>query len=90
MRRHIVILAALAALALPALAGAGETVVSFDRLAALTNEGRVKASELINLLVQKGLITPQERSELTHRTKAPAVDGRTLEEIFETEPYRNE
>ncbi len=83
MRRHIVIFATLAALALPALAGAGE-------IAAPTNEERVKASELTNLLVQKGLITPREQRELTHRKGAPSVDERMLEEIFETEPYRNE
>jgi len=51
--------------------------------------GSVDASALTNLLVEKGLITPQEQKKLTQPTGAPSVDEKTLQEYFRTAPYRN-
>lgn len=85
MKKHLVILAALAAVALPALARAEEA-----KAPAAVEQGWVDASALANLLAEKGLITPQEQESLTHSTGAPSVDRKTLEEIFRTEPYRSE
>jgi hypothetical protein len=85
MKKHLVILAALAAVALPALARAEEA-----KAPAAVEQGWVDATELTNLLEEKGVITPQEQEQLTHPTGAPAVDDKTMQEIFRTEPYRSE
>jgi hypothetical protein len=87
----LVICAALAALALPPLAGAEEQKVpSSGGIAAPAEEGRVDASELTNLLVQKGLITSQEQKKLTHPEGAPSFDDQTMQEYFRTPPYHRE
>jgi hypothetical protein len=85
MKRYLVIFATLATLALPRLVGAGVT-------SAPTAEegGRVDASELADLLVRRGLITPQEEQRLTHPIGGPSVDERALQEYFKTPPYRRE
>jgi hypothetical protein len=85
MKRHLVILAALAAVALPALARAEEA-----KAPAAVEQGWVDATELTNLLEEKGVITPQEQEQLTHPRGAPSVDDKTMQEIFRTEPYRGE
>lgn len=84
MKRHLAIFAMLAALAVPGLVRAEKTT------AMAVEPGWVDASELANLLVAKGLITPEEQKQLTHSMAASSVDQRTLEDIFETEPYRGE
>jgi hypothetical protein len=84
MKRYLVIVATLTALALPARVGAEEAT------APAVERGWVSAAELTNLLVGKGLITPREQKSLTHSTGAASADGTTSEKIFRTEPYRAE
>ncbi len=72
MKQGIAILALAALLALPAVVGAEEKV---------TRTG-TDATQLIQLLVQKGVITPQEQAELTTRpvvTPPMASDQSTRE-----------
>ncbi|OLC18004.1 MAG: hypothetical protein AUH29_00275 [Candidatus Rokubacteria bacterium 13_1_40CM_69_27] len=84
MKRQLAIVAALAVLALPALAGAEEEKgIPGER-------GWVDAAALTNLLEEKGLITPQEQEKLTHPMEAPSVDDQTMQEIFRTAPYRDQ
>jgi hypothetical protein len=65
MKRHLVILATVVALALPARVGAeAKKAVSFDGTAAPAGHGWVDASELTNLLAEKELLTHQEQKEL--------------------------
>jgi hypothetical protein len=85
MKPYRVIFATLAALALPGLVGAGETSAP-----AAEQGSRVDASELTDLLVQKGLITPQEEKRLARPMGAPSVDERTMQQYFDTLPYRRE
>jgi hypothetical protein len=91
MKRHLVILATVVTLALPPGAGAEtEKAASFDGTAAPAGHGWVDASELTHLLAEKGLLTPQELKELTHPNGAPSVEGKTMQEYFQTSPYRRE
>ena len=93
MKRHMVIFATLASLVPPALGEArGKRVVSPDALAApaAVERGSVAASAVTNLLVEKGLITPEEQKKLTHSVETPSVDEKTMREIFRGEPYRGE
>lgn len=91
MKRQLVVLAMVGALALTARVGAAATkAVSFDRPAAPAEQGWVDASELTNLLTEKGVLTPQEQKELEHPNGAPSVDDKTMQEYFRTSPYRRE
>jgi hypothetical protein len=91
MKRHLVIVAALAALVLPGRVGAeAEQAVSLDAMAAPVERRWVDAGDLANLLKQKGLITPEEKRSLTHPAGAPAVDQKRWEEMFGLEGYRGE
>ena len=91
MKRYLAIFATAAALALTALVEAGsKKVVSPDVMTAPAARWSVDASALTGLLAEKGLITPQEQRQLTQPTGTPAADRKTLEEIFQTAPYRGE
>ena len=91
MKRYLAIFATAAALALPALVEAGsKKVVSPDAMAAPVARGSVDAAALTDLLAEKGLITTQEQRQLAQPTGAPGADRKTLEEIFQTAPYRGE
>jgi hypothetical protein len=91
MRRFLMILGTLgAALALPAPGDAAQwTVTSPDSPAAVEREW-VDASELVDLLAEKGLITPREQAALRRSTDEPLVDPATMDEIFRTESYRGD
>jgi hypothetical protein len=89
MKLHLVVFAALAALALPAIVRAEEQRVgSAVVMGAPKEEGQVDATELTNLLEQKGLITPQEQKALVHPNGAPSIDDRTMQRYFDTPPYQ--
>jgi hypothetical protein len=89
MKRHLVVCAALAALALPGVVQAEQNEVgSSAGMAAFTEEGRVDVNALTHLLEQKGLITPQEEKALTRRNGTPSIDDETMRHYFDTPPYR--
>jgi hypothetical protein len=82
MKGPFAIFATLAVLALPALAaGAGSPDAP---------RGWVDASELTDLLAEKGLISPQEQQSLRQPMEPAPLDERTQEEIFQTESYRGD
>jgi hypothetical protein len=86
MKGAFAIVATLAALALPAQAAGADSPdapVAWER-------GWVDASELTDLLAEKGLISPREQQRLREPMEASPVDERTLEEIFRTESYRGD
>lgn len=87
MKRHLVILASLTALAVPVLAAAEpRTVASPDAIATPAERESVDPSALTNLLEEKGVITPEERQELMH-LNAPVIDEQTMHKYFDTDPY---
>jgi hypothetical protein len=91
MKGPFAILATLAALALPALAaGAPRHPAGSPDAPVARERGWVDASELTDLLAEKGLISPQEQQSLRQPMEAPPVDERTQEEIFRTESYRGD
>jgi hypothetical protein len=90
MKRYLVIMAVLAALALPALVVAEEVGGALGVTAAPGERGWVDATELTNLLVEKRLITPGERARLTRPLAAPAVGQKRWEGMFEAEGYRGD
>src|SRR5437867_5461194 len=89
MKRHLVVLAALTALALPAVVRAERSEGgSSAGTAATREEGGVKAADLTHLLERKGLITPQEATALTHPNGTPSIDDKTMRQDFDTPPYQ--
>jgi hypothetical protein len=92
MKRLLVVVATLAALARPALGRAEEPQV-VSPAAGVTSptaeRGQVDASELTHLLVEKGLVTPQDEETLRHRMGAPSLDE-AMQDYFDTPPYRRE
>jgi hypothetical protein len=86
MKERFAFFATLAALALPGLAvGAGSLDAPVAR-----EHGWVDASELTDLLAEKGLISPQEQQSLRQPMEVSPVDERTQEEVFQTESYRGD
>lgn len=85
VKQHLVIFATLAALAVPGLSGAEEKSAPATELT-----GRVDASELADLLVQKRLITPEEEKTLMHPVAAPSLEERTMQDYFDVLPYQRE
>ena len=95
MRRFLMIIGTLgAALALPAPGDAAQWLLtSPDTPAAVEREFErewVDTSELVDLLAEKGLITPREQAALQRSTDELRVDPWTMEEIFRTESYRGD
>src|SRR3989442_14243074 len=91
MNRYLMVFAALAALALPAMVRAEEQKVgSSAGIAASAEEGSVDPAELTHLLEQKGLITPREEKALTRPSGTSSIDDETLQQQFDTPPYRRD
>ena len=67
MKRKVIILAMLAVLALPMMVRADETVIPPEAHWTPTPPARstVDLSQLASLLAEKGMITPQESTQLT-------------------------
>jgi hypothetical protein len=91
MKGPFAIFATLAALALPALAaGAPRNPASSPDTSVTWERGWVDASELTDLLAEKGLISPEEQQSLRQPMEVSPVDERTQEEVFQTESYRGD
>lgn len=91
MKRHLIVFAALAALALPAVVRAEEqTGRSAVARAASTERSSVDAADLMRLLEQKGVITRADEKALTHLNGAPSIDDKTMQEYFDAPPYHRE
>jgi hypothetical protein len=84
MKRYLVVLGVLTALALPAVVRAERfDVGSSAGTAASTKEGWVNAADLTQLLERKGLITPEEQAAMTHPNGTSSVDEKTERQYFE-------
>lgn len=82
MKRYVVVLMVLTSLSLPLLAGADETVMPPEANWTPTPPARTKvdASQLVELLVRKGVLTPTEQNELTQSpVRAPANGLREMD-----------
>jgi len=78
MKRTLVILAALALLAMPMVASADDQTIPPEAHWTPTPPAQptVNASQLASLLVERGMITSQEYSQLTHpRSSSPSPQG---------------
>jgi hypothetical protein len=78
MQRQLMIVAMLAVLALPLMVWADETVIPPEANWSPTPPARptVDMSQLASLLVEKGMITPQEYGQLTHpQSSSPSPQG---------------
>jgi hypothetical protein len=90
MNGPFAIFATLAVLAVPALAVGAPRDPGGSPDTPAWDYGWVNASELTDLLAEKGLISPQEQQSLRQPMEAAPVDERTQEEIFRTESYRGD
>jgi hypothetical protein len=88
MKRTLLTLAVLAVLAIPLMVQADETVIPPEANWTPTPPARptMDLTQLVSLLVEKGMITPQEYAQLTQpQSSAPSRQGQarvwTWEEI---------
>lgn len=78
MKRNLMVLALVAVLALPLMVWADETVIPPEANWTPTPPARssVDVNQLVSLLVEKGMITPQEYAQLTNpQSSSPSLRG---------------